>query len=161
MSQITEFDSKVFDSVADALAAGKTLAQATNLKQENLEGLYALAYNLYSSGNFKDAETVFRALCIYDHKDIRYWMGLGGCRQALGKYQEAIEAYSMGGSVAALLSNPEPFFYAAKCFLKLGDKENAIDTLRITVEIGDKDKPENAVCHTKARQLLELLTKAA
>mgnify|MGYP004447230547 CR=1 FL=1 len=149
---------KDMDAIINALANGCTFAEVSGMKKEEVEGLYSLAYNFYNSGNFKDADTMFRALCTYDYKDSRFWMGLAGCRQANGELKQAIDAYSMAG-MADLLANPEPFFYAAKCYIKLGEKENAIDALKCVLGIGDADDPKNAATYQKAKSLLELLNK--
>ena len=142
----------------EGLQKGLTLADVTSTTPEYVENLYALGYNLYTSSNHKDAEVVFQALCLYNHKDMRFWMGLAGCRQANGNLRGAIDAYSMAGTVA-LLKDPQPFLYAARCYIQLGDKENAIGALKGLVEIGDKNDPAHAQCHAKARALLELLDK--
>ena len=86
----------------DGLQKGLTLAEVTSTTPEYVENLYALAYNLYNSSNHKDAEVVFQALCLYNHKDMRFWMGLAGCRQANGNLRGAIDAYAMAGTVALL-----------------------------------------------------------
>ena len=147
-------------SVILALNNGARIADVCGATPEMLEGLYGLAYNLYGAASYKDAETVFKALCLYDHKDVRFWMGLGGCRQALGDYANAIEAYTMAG-MAQQLSSPEPFLHAVRCYLELGDRENAISGLRGVLELGDPAVPAHAECHAKARALLELLEKQA
>ena len=127
----------------EGLQKGLTLADVTSTTPEYVENLYALGYNLYTSSN---------------HKDIRFWMGLAGCRQANGNLKGAIDAYTMAGT-AALLKDPQPFLYAARCYIQLGDKENAIGALKGLVEIGDANNPAHAQCHAKAHALLELLDK--
>ena len=144
--------------IVEALSEGATIGDAFNVTKEQTEGLYALAYNLYTAGNFKDAGTVFQALCLYDHKDSKFWMGLGGCRQAQGDLKGAIDAYSMAGTVK-LLEDPVPFLYAARCYIKLGDKENAIGAINGLLTLGDENKPEHAKCHEQARELLNMLNK--
>ena len=118
------------DAIIQAVHNGVKIGDICNVSQETIEGLYALAYNLYTTQSYKDAETVFQALCLYDHKDIRFWMGLAGCRQAREDFQGAIDAYGMAG-FASVLGDPTPFLYAARCHLQLGDKENALGALRI------------------------------
>ena len=142
----------------DGILKGLSLAEVTSLSSEYIESLYALGYNLYNSSNHKDAEVVFQALCLYNHKDMRFWMGLAGCRQANGNLKGAIDAYSMAGTVA-LLKDPQPFLYAARCYLQLGDKENAIGALKGLVELGDENNPAHKQYHAKARALLALLEK--
>ena len=142
----------------EGLQKGLTMADITSMTPEYIENLYALGYNLYTSNNHKDAEVVFQALCLYNHKDTRFWMGLAGCRQANGNLKGAIDAYTMAGT-AGLLKDPQPFLYAARCYIQLGDKENAIGALKGLVELGDENNPAHAHCHTQARALLSILDK--
>jgi len=144
-----------FATMLGAAMKGATVSDIANMNTETIEGLYTLAYNLYTSGNYADAETVFRALCVYKHTEYRFWMGLGGSCQALGKFKEAIDAYSMAG-VSTALKNPEPFMFAALAYLKMGDKENAIASLKGLLTMGD-DSPAHVACREKAGELLKLL----
>ena len=155
---MNELTAEQLGTMIDALQKGLTLAEVTSLTPEYVESLYALAYNLYTSSNHKDAEVVFQALCLYNHKDVRFWMGLGGCRQANGNLKGAVDAYAMAGTVA-LLKDPQPFLYAARCYIQLGEKENAIGALKGLIELGDENDPAHAQCHEKARALLALLEK--
>jgi hypothetical protein len=97
-------------AIVEAMKNGASIGDVCNIGTEVLEGLYTLAYNLYTSGNFVDAETVFQALCLYRHSEFRFWMGLAGCRQANGNQAGAIDAYSMAG-VASGLSDPTPLLH--------------------------------------------------
>ncbi|GAB1409644.1 SycD/LcrH family type III secretion system chaperone [Desulfovibrionales bacterium] len=143
-------------TIIQAMHNGASIGDAANIGPEMLEGLYTLGYNLYTTGNFTDAETVFQALCLYKHTEVRFWMGLAGCRQANGNLPGAIDAYSMAG-VAAELADPTPFLYAANCYIKLGDKENAMGALEGLLALGDPANPAHAECHAKAKNLLDML----
>lgn len=154
-SQLTDKD---IATIVKALSEGASIGDVCNISDEQIESLYALAYNLYTSGSFADAGTVFQALCLYRHKEVRFWMGLAGCRQATGDVKGAIDAYSMAGA-AGLLADPEPFLYAARCYIQLGDRENAVGALRGLLTLGDENNPNTTQCHEKARVLLTLLEK--
>lgn len=156
--QNASFTDKEIAALIQALSEGASIGDVCNVGDDFIEGLYALAYNLYTAGNYTDAATAFQALCLYRHKDRRFWMGLGGSRQACGDLKGAIDAYAMAGTVG-LLSDPEPFFYAARCYVQLGDKENAVSAIKGLLTLGDAANPAHAQCHDKARQLLELLEK--
>ena len=145
-------------AIVKAICSGVSIGDVCNVSTSTLESLYALAYNLYTSGNYADAGTVFQALCLYRHKDERFWMGLAGCRQATGDLKGAIDAYSMAGTVT-LLNDPVPFLYAAKCYIQLGNKENAIGAIKGLLTLGDETNSAHAECHAQARVLLEMLEK--
>lgn len=100
-----EYTQEELETMVKAVLNGATIGDVCNVSQDMLESLYSLGYNLYTSGNYKDAETVFSGLCLYDHNDPRFWMGLAGSRQANGKYQEAVDAY---GLCSAMARSPAP-----------------------------------------------------
>ncbi len=158
--QNTELSDQDIAAIIRAIFNGASIGDVCNVSDTQIESLYALAYNLYTSGNFEDASTVFQALCLYRHKDVRFWMGLGGCRQALGDYKPAIDAYGMAGAVA-LLEDPQPFLFGAQCYLKLGDKVSAADALKGVLTLGDESNPAHASCHEKAKALLAMIEQNA
>ena len=158
MAEQNELTAEQLGIMMEGIQKGLSLAEVTSMKAEDIENLYALAYNLYTSGNHKDAEVVFQSLCLYNHKDVRFWMGLAGSRQANGNLKGAVDAYAMAGTVG-LLKDPQPFLYAARCYIQLGEKENAIGTLKGLLELGDENDTAHAQCHEKARALLSLLDK--
>lgn len=141
--------------LANGILNGATVAEASGISQDTLESLYALAHGFYTSSNYHDAQVVFQALTLYNPSDYRFWLGLAGCRQAQDQYESAIEAYQMAG-VAAQLKNPEPFFHAAHCLVKLGRREDAENALQGVLEIGAAD-PRYESVRQRAAALLKLL----
>jgi len=146
------------DALIVAALNGATVADLTDTDPELLEQLYALGYNLYNTGNYANAEKIFRALCIYKGNEYRFALGLAGCFQAQNKFDQAIEVYSLAGIISGL-NQLAPFFYAAHCYLKKGDKENAIIALQSLIEISAEGDENNAI-KEKASQLLQLLEQA-
>lgn len=147
-------------AVYKGIMAGASIGDIFNMSTETIEGLYALAYNHYMAGNFADAEPLFKALCLYKHTETRFWMGLAGCRQALNDLTGAIDAYSMAGVVEAL-DNPEPFLLAGMCFIKMGERQKAIDVLKGAVVLGKESNPEHLACREKINHLLTMLRQEA
>ena len=163
MQKTTEtlsLDDDAIASIINAIQNGVSIADICNLSSDALEGLYSLAYNYYNACDYKNAEILFQSLCVYKYNEYRFWMGLAGCRQALDNLTGAIDAYSLAG-VASLLKNPVPFFYAAQCYLKLGDKENAIGGLKGLITMCDDTNAEHVDIKGKSEELLTLLTQNA
>jgi type III secretion system low calcium response chaperone LcrH/SycD len=144
------------DAFLEAVFAGLPLGEAAGVSKETIEAGYGLAFSLYNSGNFKDAETMFRALCLYNHQDERFWMGLGGCRQMNGDLDGAIDAYGMA-TLQEGLNSPGPSVHAGLCYLKKGDKENARALFDAAVELGDSNNQEHKGYHDRAQAMLDLL----
>lgn len=142
----------------EGVFSGMGLGEAAGISKETLEAGYALGHSLYNSGNFKDAETMFQALSIYDHTDARHWMGLGGCRQVNGKLELAIDAYNMAAFQGAF-TDPTPLLHSGLCYLKLGDKENAGALFESISCVGDEKNNEHRACKERALAMLELLKK--
>lgn len=153
---VINYSEEEIKQITKGILSGLTVAQATNTDPKTLEALYSLAYKCYTVEDYASAETIFEALCLYKHDEEKYWMGLAGSRQALQKYQQAIDAYSMAG-LATQLKNPLPFFYASQCFLKMGNKEGAIGSLQSLLTMGDDTNSEHTLCKEKAQEILKLL----
>lgn len=111
--QATPSDTDQQQALEAFLRDGGTLAMLRGLSEDTLEQLYALGFNQYQAGKWDDAQKIFQALCMLDHYDARYFLGLGACRQSLGLYEQALQSYSYG----ALMDINEPRFpfHAAEC----------------------------------------------
>ena len=150
-----EYNQEEIMKISNALQHGFTIAQITGITQKTLESLYAIAYQYYTVEDYENAQILFQALCTYKHNEEKFWLGLAGSRQALQNYKGAIDAYSMAG-IASSLQNPLPFFYAAQCFIKMEDKENAIISLQALLTMGDDSNKAHTFCKEKAKEILHL-----
>lgn len=150
------FTKEEFQTMREAVLNGATLSDVLNIKPEALEAGYTLGYNLYSAGNYADAETMFRALCLYNRYDVRFWMGLAGCLQARGAYQHAIDTYSMA-AMSDGLKDPTPIFHGGLCYLKLNDVESASGAFKAALTMGDPANPAHKACHEKINALMEAI----
>ncbi|WP_431689442.1 SycD/LcrH family type III secretion system chaperone [Hahella sp. NBU794] len=133
------------------LQGGGALAIARGITQAEIEAIYTISYNLYQQRKFEPSEKTFAFLCLYSHLDVRFWTGLGACRESLGKYAEAIEAYSY----SALLQhdNPMPPLQAAKCYLALNNRRQARNGLTAALH-WSKGRPQHQATYNKAQELL-------
>ena len=143
------FALSVFDPAQSPLAKG-------DITPAQVEGLYSMALSHYNAGHYAQADTLFQMLCFYTYNDARFWMGLGGCRQALGKLPAAAEAYCMAAR-ADTFASPDPLLFTAMCLLRHGDQDDAAHILRLVLEMGAQAPQEHAECLNKARQLLQNL----
>ncbi len=145
-------------AIMAGLDDGLTNADLAGITDEQLEALYALGHNLYVAGQHRDSETIFQALCLYDYTQPRFWLGLAGSRQALGDYRQAVDAYSMA-AVAGGLKDISPFYYAAICFLKLGDMESALGSLGGLAGLAEEGDPDHQAWLVKAGNLAEAIRR--
>jgi type III secretion system low calcium response chaperone LcrH/SycD len=142
--------------IMEAVLQGARPADAAGVPQKQLEALYALGYNFYTAGRFEDAQTVFQGLCLFDHADSRFWTGLGASLQAGGRFDKAIDVYSMAAMTTGL-ADPAPIYYAAQCYLKMGRPEEAVAALEGIPALGAEGNAAHAAVKAQAAGLLEAL----
>ena len=142
----------------DLIRQGASVGDLLGVDSEKLEILYALAYSLYNSEKYADAEKIFRALCVYDGTVPKFWLGLGGCVENLKRFDEAAQIYALG-SVMSGLQDPEPMFFAAICFLKGGKKAEAIETLEYIEIMGREGNAHDLEFKERSKALVETLKK--
>lgn len=117
-------DQEQIDQALEAfIKDGGTLAMLNDVSSDTLEQLYALGFNHYGAGKHEEAHKIFQALCVLDHYDPRFFLGLGACRQAMGQFRQAIDSYSYGAMMD--LNEPRFPFHAAECLLALGELDGA------------------------------------
>ncbi|MDR2302056.1 MAG: SycD/LcrH family type III secretion system chaperone [Deltaproteobacteria bacterium] len=150
---LSEDEIKAF---CEAIQEGFTPAQAAGTDQKQLEALYSLGHGFFSSGRYKDAQTIFQSLCLYDYRDQRYWMGLGASLQSQDNLTMAAEVYGMAGMVTNL-QDPTPFYYAGLCQLKDGELESADATLNALKLMGTAGDPNHEAIYAKAANLHEIV----
>lgn len=121
--EIKEDKLLIENAINDFLVDGGTLAMLKSISVDDLEQIYLLAYNLYQSEKHEDAQSLFQLLCILDHYDARFFLGLGACRQAMGLYSQALETYSYASLIS--VSDPRFPFHAAECLLKMNEFKSA------------------------------------
>lgn len=157
MTQLTEQQmQEVTASILDFIKKGGTFQEVKGLDEATMETTYAVAYNLYNSKKYEDAEKVFMFLSLMNHYEKKYFLGLGACRQVLKKNKEAIEAYIYASLLD--LEDPMPPFYAASCHMAMGDKEAAIKAYDAAADLaGGKEQFRDI--EQQSRNMMELLEK--
>ncbi|CCG86236.1 type III secretion system translocator chaperone SicA [Erwinia piriflorinigrans] len=101
----------------DAIQNGATLKDVHRVSSETMDDVYKLAYDFYIKGKLKDAESLFRFLCIYDFYNPEYAMGLAAVYQLKKNYTKAIDFYALAYSLSK--DDYRPMFYAGQCNLML------------------------------------------
>src|SRR3954451_19513616 len=93
-------------NLAKEFAQGRTLADIHGLTPEDLEAIYSVAFNLYNNQRYDEAVKVFKFLCLHDHFQEKYWMGLGATHQMMKDFKLASSAY--GYAYLLDSDNPKP-----------------------------------------------------
>lgn len=154
-SPTVDFDQMSPDELIEVIDGfmnkGLALQNLQKIPEESMEELYRIGYNLYNGGRFQDAESMFQYLCILNHWQKKYWMGVAAARQVQKKYAAAIDAYSMATLLE--ITDPNVPFQAAICHLGLGNVDQATHALEGVVELADN----NHALKSKAEGLLASL----
>lgn len=141
---------KLFDSGA------MTVAQMRGITTEEMETVYALAYDYYRTGRYDEAETLFAFLTTFDHFNEKYWMGMGAVLQVKKKFEKAVQVYSY---VAAILNleNVKASYYAAECNLAMGRRAHAESAIEHVKHYADVKTETGRTFKAKALRLEKLM----
>ena len=116
----------IFAEGATILQGRRNLKDARGISDEAIDGIYGVAHELYAGGKYAEALKGFRLLCLYDHENPKYWMGLGYCRQMLEDYMGAATALSY--STLYLDDHDwELYLNLARCLTMLARKDMAME----------------------------------
>lgn len=118
---------------------GGTIRDEKGMTDDEVETIYALGYNLYSTGRADDAATVFNYLTLIDHTNAKFWIARGAVEQMKRQFDKAVTSYVFAGFLD--LDDPKPQYHAAECYLALGDRERALSALAALDQYAPKDSP--------------------
>jgi len=133
-----------------------TVRESKGINDEEMNAVYSVAHNFYMTGRYDDAETIFKFLVIFDHLNPKYWIGLGAVRQVQKRFKQAIEAYAnVVGNLD--VENVKASYYAAECYLALGDKVNAKSAVEHVKQFADPKTELGRKYAAKAAKLEKLI----
>lgn len=138
---------EVFSAIADFT----TVRELKGISDREIESIYAMGVDFYRGGNYADAEKIFRFLTVFEHTSSKYWTAMGSVQQVQGRYDAAIKAYQMASFLD--LHNPKPMYYAAECFVKAGDLDNARKALASLEQYGPTDTEAGRRFRAKGAEL--------
>lgn len=136
-----------------------TLRDVRGITDEEMDAVYALAHDFYKVGRYADAQTLFEFLTLFDHLNVKYWMGLAASRQSQKNFQKALEAYAV--VVGSLdVQNYKAAYYAAQCFLAVGDRESAKSSIAHVRHYADAKSEEGRAFLVKTLRLEKAMQSA-
>jgi type III secretion system low calcium response chaperone LcrH/SycD len=147
---------RIADLVQRVLDGETTLKSEWNLRPEELETMYAVAYNQYANKKYQEAMQAFSLLLLFDPLEYKYLLGSAGCLQMTGRYEMAAVTYLHASAVDQ--TAPAPFLHLAECLLKLEDREGTRYSLKRVLELSG-DSPAWTACRNQAEAMLENLGK--
>ena len=145
---------KRLEEVCGTFLSGGTLRDLKGVTDGEMETLYSVAYNYYSTGHYDEADKLFRFLVRLDHTNAKMWIGLGAVQQVRKDFENAVASFAYASFLD--LEDPKPQYYAAQCFLALGDLKSAESALAALDQYAPKDSP----FREKAKKLQERIEKS-
>ena len=139
MSQQTQAKMDMPGLINGMLVEGRTLREIKSITDDEINTIYAVAHQLYEHGKYEKAHDIFSYLCLLDHKEPRYFLGMGACRQLCNQHEQALAAYGH----AAILHpyDPRPSYHAGECLIALNRPTEALEALKATMILcKDSDK---------------------
>lgn len=144
------------DELLSFLEDGGTMSMLRDIPSDAIEQMYAVAYNYFESAKYEQAHKIFQLLCTLDHYQVRFFMGLGACRQALKQFEQAVDAYSFVTVID--VNEPRAPFHAGECHLALGNME-AAESGFYTANHLAKKQPAYSELAQRASAMLEEITQ--
>lgn len=109
-----------------------TVQDFLGLSDEELISFYNVGSNLYQSGSYQEACSIFTLLTQLNPKVAQFWMALGIIQEKLDQHESAVYAYLLSAELdeASLTC----YLQAAKCLLLLDQSEKAKKMLQHALE---------------------------
>lgn len=129
-------DNKNNDSLHDKLAHFLTenmgeLRDVVGLTDNEMEALYAEAYDYYAAGQYQEALPKFAVLTQTSHLEKRFHIGYAATLQALGLYMDAARVYLLASTLD--LADPDPTARIGYCLMQLKYYSEAKKTLELVL----------------------------
>jgi type III secretion system low calcium response chaperone LcrH/SycD len=121
--------------------------KAVGMSPNQAELLYHEAYQLFQSGKYKEALSIFYFLRELEVDSFRYNFAIAACYQYLKDYQNAIANYLMCTYIN--FKDPMPYYHMYDCYLKQSQLIPALQSI-VSVLIAIKKRPEYAKLKEKA-----------
>jgi len=150
---VSNIDMDQVGQLAQQFAQGTSLGTIRGLSPEHMEAIYSVAYNLYKNGRYEDALKVFKFLCLHDHLQGKFWMGLGATQQMLKQFKQAGTTYGYAYMLDS--DNPQIPLHAADCFLADGNLPHAESALNLVIEL-TQNRPQHNAVRERAQVLLNI-----
>lgn len=139
------------------LAKGGSMKELRGLDNTQLEAMYKVAYGRYSSGLYDDSLMVFRHLCLLDHRNYQYFLGLGVTQSKLQQYTQAVATLSYAGRLDK--ADPRADVAMAGCFIELKKGNLAKQVLATAIAKAEKSEHWKQELK-KARQLMAFVSSS-
>lgn len=125
------------DEIKHKVALGESLEAVFGFNDEIMARFYNKAHQLFQEKSYhRSADTFFFLSLINPYQSI-YWLGLGMSDHLRQAYDSALFAYAMVSLIDP--KNPIPHYHSADCYLAKSDKQSALASYKLAIELADGD----------------------
>lgn len=142
------------DRFLDKLMTGTPIKDIIGLDNKIIDIMFGQAYQLYNTGKYEDASRIFQNLVMLNSTESKYMLGLAACYHMMKDYENAVKVYEL----CAMLDpkNPIPHYHSYDCFMNLGDKIAALNSIDMAIECSG-DLPQFKVMKERAVLMVQNL----
>ncbi len=131
-------DKKTIEKAIRSFLSGEgPLYKSLGITDEVMEEYYALAYNLYNLGRYKDALAVFKNVFPKDGLNPRYSFGVAACYHQLKDYANATVFYQI--TTMLDLVDPIPAYHLYDCVIRMNNPLYATYALEMVMKRSKND----------------------
>lgn len=114
-------------------AEGKTIQETLGISDEHMQDFYDIALDYFDNKQYDEAADCFLFLIALNPLESNLWIRSGNAEQALHRYHEALQAYSMATFCDA--DDPFPHLYSAEVYIELKQFVKARQCLQICLRL--------------------------
>ncbi|KQO19573.1 tetratricopeptide repeat protein [Acidovorax sp. Leaf78] len=158
-SDATHVDLSTPEGIADAFVNhGVTLASAKGISDDDLEALYAVAYEHLAEGRAQDAVEDLLLLVTHDAWEPRFQFAYALALQMLGHHEAAAQHYAQALLMDA--TNAGCILRLGECMEAMGNAQEAEEAFRACIQLSYLS-PEHHLVRAHAQARLSSLTGGA
>ena len=120
------------------LAKGGSMRELRGLDESQLEAMYKVAYSRFNSALYEDALLIFRHLCLLDHSNYSYFLGLGAAQAEMKLYAQA--AATLAHAEKLDKADPRASLVMGGCFIEMKRMPLAKQALTNAIKRAEKSK---------------------
>ena len=138
-----EAKSRIEEAVKEIIEHDVLPRIALGLPPEMFEAMYQQGYNLFQSGKYQDALTIFNVLRFLDISDGRYTFSIAACYHYMQEYLDAAANYLIYREMDPL--NPITSFHLYDCFVKADYPASALFFIQEALVLAGMDPQYDAL----------------
>lgn len=130
--------------------------KALGVSEQDAKLMYAKAKQLYESGKYKEARTLFSTLTLLEKNVPAYIYGLATSSFMLNDDSTAIDGFLQYGALVP--TDPMPYYYLSLCYELKNDLASALIALQVAMTRA-ANQPQYQELKTRAKMAIDNLSK--